>query len=351
MNNDKLITSEMEKDFQEINRLIKKAKSEALKHVNKELINLYWNVGKFINNKLKSSQWGDAVVEQLARYLQRTQPELKGFSRRGLYRMRQFYETYTELENVSTLLTQIPWSSHLHIMAKCKTIEEKEFYLRIAAKEKYAVRDLERQIDSCLYERTILSKSSLPKNLKEIHEDSVSVFRDTYVLEFLQLPERFSEQDLRKKIVANLKDFLLEIGRDFSFIAEEYRLQVGNNDYFIDLLFYHRGLSCLVAFELKVTDFKPEYLGKINFYLEALDRIAKKPNENPSVGVLLCKSKDAEVVEFALSRNLSPTLVAEYETKLIDKKILRNKLHELFQIEMPVQKMDESNETEEDAKY
>ena len=277
--------------------------------------------------------------------------ELKGFSRRGLYRMRQFYETYTELENVSTLLTQIPWSSHLHIMAKCKTTEEKEFYLRLAAKEKYAVRDLERQIDSCLYERTMLSKSSLPQNLMEIREDSVNIFRDTYVLEFLQLPERFTEQDLRKRIVANLKDFLLEIGGDFSFMAEEYRLQVGNNDYFIDLLFYHRGLSCLVAFELKVTDFKPEYLGKINFYLEALDRLAKKTNEKPSVGILLCKSKDAEVVEFALSRNLSPTLVAEYETKLIDKKVLRNKLHELFQLEMPVQERDESNDTDEDTKH
>ena len=335
----------MEIEFREINRLIKKAKSEALKHVNKELIKLYWNVGKFISNKLDSSRWGDGVVEQLARFLQRTQPELKGFSRRGLYRMRQFYETYTEFENVSTLLTQIPWSNHLHIIAKCKTIEEKEFYLRLSAKEKYAARDLERQIDSCLYERTMLSKGGFPKKLKEIHGDSVNVFRDTYVLEFLQLPERFTELDLRKRIAGNLKDFLLEIGRDFSFIAEEYRLQVGNNDYYIDLLFYHRGLSCLVAFELKVTDFKPEYLGKINFYLEALDRLAKKTNENPSVGVLLCKSKDAEVVEFALSRNLSPTLVAEYETKLIDKKVLRKKFHELFELETPGQEADEIDST------
>ena len=228
-------------------------------------------------------------------------------------------------------------------MAKSKTIEEKEFYLRMAAKEKYAVRDLERQIDSCLYERTMLSKSGLPQNIKEYHKDSVNVFRDTYVLEFLQLPEKFTEQDLRKRIIANLKKFLLEIGGDFSFIAEEYRVQVGGNDYFIDLLFYHRGLSCLVAVELKVTDFKPEYLGKINFYLEALDRLSKKKNENPSVGILLCKSKDAEVVEFALSRNISPTLVAEYKTKLIDKKILTNKLHELFQLEEQQKDQDEDN--------
>ncbi len=333
----------MEREFRAIDSLIKKAKSEALKHVNKELINLYWNVGKFIDNKLKSSQWGDGVVTQLADYLQRIQPELKGFSRRGLYRMRQFYETYSELENVSTLLTQIPWSSHLHIMAKSKTIKEKEFYLRMAAKEKYPVRDLERQIDSCLYERTMLSKSGLPQNLKEYHKDSINVFRDTYVLEFLQLPETFTEQDLRKRIIANLKKFLLEIGSDFSFIAEEYRVQVGGSDYFIDLLFYHRELSCLVAVELKVTDFKPEYLGKIDFYLEALDRLSKKTNENPSVGILLCKSKNAEVVEFALSRNISPTLVAEYKTKLIDKKILTDKLHELFQLEEQQKEPDENN--------
>jgi len=343
MKNDKSITTETEREFREIDSLINKAKSEALKHVNKELINLYWNVGKFIDNKLKSSQWGDGVVTQLADYLQRTHPELKGFSRRGLYRMRQFYETYSGLENVSTLLTQIPWSSHLHIMAKSKTIEEKEFYLRMAAKERYAVRDLERQIDSCLYERTMLSKRGLPRNLKEYHKDSVNVFRDTYVLEFLQLPETFTEQDLRKRIIANLKKFLLEMGGDFSFIAEEYRVQVGGNDYFIDLLFYHRSLSCLVAVELKVTDFKPEYLGKIDFYLEALDRLSKKTNENPSVGILLCKSKDAEVVEFALSRNISPTLVAEYKTKLIDKKILTDKLHELFLFEEQQKEPDENN--------
>lgn len=334
--------ADAEKEFHEIRHLIEKSKSQALKSVNKELITLYWNVGERISRKLSSSQWGDAVVEQLATYLQTTQPDLKGFSRRGLYRMRQFYETYNELANVSTLLTQIPWSCHLHIMAKTKTIEEKEFYLRLAVKEKYAVRELERQIDSCLYERIILSKSALPKNVKEYHENSVDVFRDTYVLEFLQLPENFSEQDLRKRIVANLKKFLLEIGSDFSFIAEEYRVQVGGSDYFIDLLFYHRGLSCLVAVELKVTDFKPEYLGKIDFYLEALDRLTKKPNENPSVGILLCKSKDSEVVEFALSRNISPTLVAEYKTKLIDKKILTEKLHELFQLEQTQPEEDEN---------
>ena len=246
--------------------------------------------------------------------------------------MKQFYETYRDHEKLSTLLRELPWSSHLHILAKTKNLEEKEFYLRLAVKERHSVRELERQIDSGLYERTMISNTNLSPVLKDNYPAISSVFRETYVLDFLYLSKPFSEKDLQKGIVQNLKNFLLEVGRDFTFIGEGYRLQVGKNDYFIDLLFFHRGLSCLVAFELKITDFKPEYLGKINFYLEALDRDVKMPHENPSVGVILCKSKDSEVVEYALSRNLSQSLVAEYKTKLIDKKVLQRKLHELFLI-------------------
>jgi len=157
-------------------------------------------------------------------------------------------------------------------------------------------------------------------------------FLDTYVLEFLNLPERFSEHDFRRAIIENLKNFILEIGKDFTFVGEEYRVSVANSDYYIDLLFYHRELACLVAFELKIGTFKPEHLGKMNFYLEALDREHKKPNENPSVGVIICANKEDEVVEFALSRSLSPTLISEYTLKLIDKKLLRQKLHELTEL-------------------
>ena len=322
----------VENHFSEIVQLIRKAKNNALKSVNKELINLYWQVGKYINAKVESAIWGTGVVKSLAVYLKEEEPDLKGFSAQNLWRMKQFYETYRNHEKLSTLLRELPWSSHLHVLAKTKSIEEKEFYLRLAVKERHSVRELERQIDSGLYERTIISNANLPPALKNKHPAISSVFRETYVLDFLDLPKPFSEKDLQKGITQNLKNFLLEVGRDFTFIGEEYRLQVGNNDYFIDLLFFHRGLSCLVAFELKITDFKPEYLGKINFYLEALDRDVKMPHENPSVGVILCKSKDSEVVEYALSRSLSPSLVAEYKTKLIDKKVLQRKLHELFLI-------------------
>ncbi len=324
--------TDIEKHFSEIVQIIQKARNKALKSVNKELINLYWQVGEYISEKVESAVWGAGVVTSLATYLKEKEPDLKGFSAQNLWRMKQFYETYRDYEKLSTLLRELPWSSHLHILAKTKSIEEKEFYLRLAVKEKYSVRELERQIDSGLYERAMISDIKHSPVLRETYPSISSVFKETYVLDFLNLPKPFSEEDLRKGITRNLKDFLLEVGRDFTFIGEEYRLQVGNNDYFIDLLFFHRGLSCLVAFELKITDFKPEYIGKMNFYLEALDRDVKMPHENPSVGVILCKSKDREVVEYALSRNLSPSLVAEYKTKLINKRILQEKLHELFLI-------------------
>jgi predicted nuclease of restriction endonuclease-like (RecB) superfamily len=224
-------------------------------------------------------------------------------------------------------LREISWSNNLHILSKTKSFEEKEFYIKLCIKEKYSSRELERQISSSFYERYMLStKANYPQT-----NNTKQIFRDSYMFEFLNLPENFRERDLQKAIIQNLKNFLLEFGKDFIFIGEEYKIQVGNSDFFIDLLFYHRGLSCLVAFELKIDDFKPEYLGKLNFYLEALDQDIKKEHENPSVGIILCKSKDNDIVEYALNRNLSPALVAEYNTKLIDKKILQRKLHELFE--------------------
>jgi predicted nuclease of restriction endonuclease-like (RecB) superfamily len=199
----------------------------------------------------------------------------------------------------------------------------------LSIKENYSKRELERQLDSAIYERLMLSQKNILPESESCKTGSV--FKDSYVFEFLGLPESHSESELQKALIDNLKLFLLELGRDFIFIGDEFKVQVGNHDYYIDLLFYHRELQCLVAFELKITDFKPEYLGKINFYLEALDRDVKKPHENPSIGILLCKGKDKEVVEYVLSRSLSPALVSEYSLKLPDKKLLQLKLHELFE--------------------
>jgi predicted nuclease of restriction endonuclease-like (RecB) superfamily len=323
---------ELTQNFAEVVKLIEKARSNALQKVNAELIMLYWNVGRYLSEKLAIAGRGEAVVGQLADFIKNNYPNIKGFNRRGLYRMKQFYETYRDNEFVSALLTQISWTNHLTILSKTKSIEEKEFYIDLCVKGHYSTRELERQISSAYFERYMLSTQKMSPAIQEFNQRTENTFLDTYVLEFLNLPETVSEHDLRKAIIRNLKNFVLEIGKDFTFVGEEYRVQVGNKDYYIDLLFYHRGLSCLVAFELKIDDFSPEYLGKMNFYLEALDREMKKPNENPSVGVILCTTKDDEVVEYAMSRNLSPTMVAEYTLKLIDKKLLQAKLHEFHEI-------------------
>ena len=191
---------------------------------------------------------------------------------------------------------------------------------------------MERQINNALFERTIVSNENLSPVMRELYPSSDQMFKDSYVLDFLSLPKIFSEKDLRKAIIENLKYFILEFGKDFSFVGEEYQLQVGEKDFFVDLLFYHRELQCLVAIDLKITDFKPEYLGKMEFYLEALDREVKKEHEKPSVGIILCKNKDTKVVEYALSRSISPTLVSKYETKLFNKKLLERKLDEFYAI-------------------
>ncbi|MCD8166225.1 MAG: PDDEXK nuclease domain-containing protein [Bacteroides sp.] len=216
------------------------------------------------------------------------------------------------------------------ILSRAKSQEEREFYLRLTIQERYSSRELERQISSGVYERTMLGNTKLSAMVREIHPDIKNSFKDSYVFEFLGLPDPHTESDLQKGLINQMKNFILELGKDFLFMGEEYRVQVGNSDFYIDLLFYHRGLQCLIAFELKADKFKPEHLGQLNFYLEALDRDVKRPNENPSIGILLCKDKDNEIVEYALSRSLSPTLVSEYQTQLPDKKLLQMKLRELI---------------------
>lgn len=231
---------------------------------------------------------------------------------------------------MTALLTQISWTNHLAIMSKAKTIEERHFYITLCIKESYSSRELERQMESAYYERYMLSKEKvLPEPINGLKENP---FMDTYVMEFLDIPKIYKEQDFRKALIQNMKDFILELGKDFTFIDEEYRVQVGGEDFAIDLLFFHRGLQCLVAFELKIGKFKPEYISKMDFYLEALDRQKKKDHENPSVGLILCASKNDEVVEYAMSRSMSPMLVSEYKLQLPDKRILERKLQELVNI-------------------
>lgn len=320
----------MDRRFTSIIQLIKQSRTNAIKAVNAELINLYWNIGEHISKKIEQSEWGDSVVKDLAEYIQKSEPQIKGFSDKNIWRMKQFYEVYKDFPKLSPLVREISWTNNMLIFSRCKTIEEKEFYIKLVKQENYSKRELDRQISSSLFERTMIGNSKLSTSLRESNRELTNTFKDSYVFEFLNLEDSYSENDLQRGLVRQMKNFILELGKDFIFVGEEYKLQVGNSDFFIDLLFYHRGLQCLVAFELKADKFKPEHLGQLNFYLEVLDRDVKKNNENPTIGILLCKDKDREVVEYALSRNLSPTMVLEYKTQLPDKKLLQQKLHELF---------------------
>ncbi len=319
-------------DFSFVLSSIKQARQKAYKYVNKTLIELYWKIGKFVSKKVSNNQWGKSVIEDLAKYIAQNEPDVKGFSARNIWSMKQFYETYAYLgEKLPTLLAEIGWSHNRRIMS-LKTAEEREFYLNLCSKYKYSFRELERLINTGTYERTILANEKMPEIVKQLPQNVENVFKDSYIFDFLDLPVPHSEKDLQTALVNSLKEFILELGKGFSFIGQEYRIQVGNDDFYVDLLFFHRELQSLVAFELKTEKFKPEFLGQLEFYLEALDRNEKLPNENPSIGVLLCHEKDNEVVEYALSRVASPTLIAEYETKLIPKELLRRKLNEFYQI-------------------
>lgn len=324
-----------EAGFAEVARLIAAARQQAFQAVNTTLIKLYWQVGAYISQKIEAAEWGDGVVPQLAAYIARTQPGQRGFTTSNLFRMKKFYETYRDESISAPLAHQLPWSHNLIILGQSKRPEEREFYLRMAVRERWSKRELERQFRVGLFERTVLSPAKVASAMREMYPEAQSIFKDAYTVEFLDLPEGHSEADLHRALLARMRDFLLELGRDFCFAGSEYPVQVGGQDFALDLLFFHRGLNCLVAFELKVGRFEPEYLGKLSFYLEALDRDVRKPHERPSIGVLLCASKNDEVVEYAMSRTLSPALIAEYQTILPDKKLLRAKLHEFYMLNAP----------------
>ncbi len=351
-------------DFKSIIEHIKHSRSIAIAAVNSELINLNWQIGQWIHWKLNQSDWGDKTVSNLADYIKVNHPDIKGFEKRNLYRMVQFFETYSKFDFVSavptlsnkvidqsivsavptqlknlqlqdisnTWLTKLSWTHHCIIMSRCSIDEERFFYIKHSIDEKLSSRQLERQISAGVFERTMIGNVNVSPALHEIHTDISNTFRDNYVLDFLNLKPDFKERDLQSALVSQMKDFILELGSDYLFVGQEYKLMVGNSDFYIDLLFFHRQLQCLIAFELKADKFKPEQLGQLNFYLEALDRDVKKEHENPSIGILLCKDKDQEVVEYALSRSLSPTMVSQYQLNLPDKKVLQEKLHELFDL-------------------
>lgn len=349
-----------EKQFEEIRSLITMHRERALREVNEESLQMSWTVGRIVSGKLKSNEWGSKVVTQLSEYLRTKDPTLKGYSRRNIYNMVMFYDEYssktfierlqglslpdfvqtqtaqmnknTIVQTVSAQLPQIlcltTFSNHLEILNRCNTVEQRIFYILYAYRERLKNKELQRCIVNDTFGSLMGNKKNFSAGLKQMYPQSPSLIKDRAFVDFLSLPEKHNERQLHKGLLDHMKQFVLELGKDFLYVDSEYPLQVGGSTFKVDLLFYHRGLQCLVAIELKAKKFKPEYMGQLEFYLEALDRDVKRSNENPSIGILLCQSADQSVVEYAMSRSLSPTMVAEYHRQLIPKEVVQKSLEE-----------------------
>ncbi|KAF3885819.1 MULTISPECIES: PDDEXK nuclease domain-containing protein [Nostocales] len=298
----------------EVKQRIRSAQYEALKAVNKELIALYWDIGKMIITRQQGASWGKSVVEQLARDLQAEFPGISGFSARNIWNMRSFYVTYSQNEKLQPLVAQIGWTHNLVILEKCKDDLEREFYIRMTRKFGWTKNVLIHQLENKAYEKTLLNQTNFDKAIpEEIRDRAKLAVKDEYTFDFLELGDEYSERELEKEILKRVQPFLQEMGGMFAFIGSQYRLEIDDEEYFIDIVLYHRSLKCLVAVELKIGKFLPEYVGKMQFYLAALDDKVKLPDENPSIGIILCKSKNKTIVEYALKESNKPIGVATYQ--------------------------------------
>ena len=305
----------------EIKERIRSAQYEALKAVNKELVGLYWDIGRMIVERQDVEGWGKAVVEQLAADLRTEFPGVGGFSASNLWRMKAFFEAYTGLEKLAPLVREIGWSHNLAILERCKDPLEREFYLRMTRKFGWSKNVLIHQIDNQSYEKSLLGQTNFDRALTpELRAQAKLAVKDEYTFDFLELGEEHSERELERALIARIEDFLRAMGGMFAFMGSQYRLEVDGKEFFIDLLLFHRRLRCLVAIELKVGEFLPEFVGKMQFYLAALDRQVRQEDENPSIGIILCKEKSRTIVEYALHDARKPIGVATYEiTKTLPK--------------------------------
>jgi len=297
----------------DIKQRIRSAQYAALKAVNKELIALYWDIGKLIVERQQEAGWGKSIVEQLAKDLQNEFPGISGFSARNIWRMRDFYVSYYANEKLTPLVTEISWSHNLVIMQKCKDDLEREFYIRMARKYGWTKNVLVHQIENQTYEKTLLNQTNFEEAVPEKYRNQAKLaVKDDYVFDFLELGEDHSEHELETAILAKVQPFLQEMGGMFTFVGSQHRLEVGSKEFFIDLLLYHRLLQCLVVIDLKIGEFEPEHVGKMQFYLSVLDDKMRLPHENPSIGIIMCKSKDKMTVEYALKDATKPIGVATY---------------------------------------
>lgn len=377
INND-LTNNPQERQFTEVVDIIVQHRSKASCAVNEQSLLCAWYVGGYVSKKLKREEWGSKVVAQLSEYIRSKRPDIKGFSKRNFYNMVMFYDEYSseafvaairkymtdkfvqsetaqieskqrnaiivqsetaqivqsQIGQMPNILTLTTLTNHIEILCRCKIMEERLFYILYAHKEHLFVRELQRCISNQTYSALLSRKTTLSKGLLETYPNSPIMFKDTYFVDFLNLPKKHSESKLKHGLIEHMKQFILELGKDFIFMDQEYRLNVGASSFKADLLFFHRGLQALVAVELKTSKFHPRDLGQLEFYLEALDRDVKRSNENPSIGIILCPDADKVVVEYAMSRSMSPTMIAEYKRILIPREQMQEQLREFCQFFM-----------------
>lgn len=309
-----LISLEYNNFIVDIKNKIRNSQYEAMKAVNTTLINLYWGIGEEIYRQQQEKGWGKSIVEVLAQEIQKEFPNVKGFSTSNLWRMRNFYITYNEFKNLAPLVREISWSKNIVIMEKCKDSLEREFYIKMTKKYGWTKDVLINNVENKIYEKYLLNQTNFDKTLPEKYVNQAKLaVKDDYIFDFMELEEQHSEKELEKAIVENIKNFLGEMGGNFAFMGNQYHLKVGEKDFYIDLLLYHRLLKSLVAIELKIGEFKPEFVGQLQFYLTALDKQVKVDGENSSIGIIICKEKDRTVVEYALSNTDKPIGVATYK--------------------------------------
>lgn len=342
---------EYSRDFDEVYRIITAHRKRVVRAVNNESMSMVWEVGGYVSNKLKTSIWGDGVVRQLSEFIRTKDPKARGWSYRTLYKMVQLYDTYStpsftsllagmdmsaykdivpfqmaqiegdiivpfEMAPMPNVLLATGWTNHQIILSRCKTDTSRLFYMLYAGRERLENKELTRALKTDAMSSILGSKDVQSGIMHREYPQGSTLFKDTVYLEMLGLPVKYKESKLRKSIIEHMKDFILEMGKDFLFIDDEHRVTVGGKTFKVDLLFYHRLLQCMVAIELKTTEFHPKDLGQLEFYLEALDQEERRSNENPSIGIILCRDADMEIVRFALNRSMSPTMVALYKEQL-----------------------------------
>lgn len=293
---------------------VRQAQYDALKTVNIHLINLYWEIGKSIAEK-QAESWGKAIVPELSKELQNEFPGVSGFSVGNLWLMSQFYSEYQTDKNLVPLVREISWSKHITILKKCKNSQERQFYTLATKKFGWTKNVLIHQIENKTFEQYLLNQTNFEQTLPEsLQKHAYLAIKDHYTFDFLNLADKHSESELEQSLIRNVQKFLLEIGHHFTFVGHQFKLQINDKEYFIDLLLFHRQLQCLVAIELKIGEFMPEYKGKMEFYLSVLNDKVKLPHENDAIGIIICKDKDRTIVEYSLKTSFKPIGVATYNT-------------------------------------